>query len=74
MYGFDLIKLNRTLIGSIKLVGACQRLLGPKSDVKDHLGDLNRELREAASECQRVLKLIERDNGRLLLDQEEFKP
>lgn len=73
MHNLDLVKVNHALIVSIKLVGACRRMVGPKSDINNELIDINRELREAAAECQRVLVFMEEKRSRFLLVQDRYK-
>ena len=70
MHNLDLVKVNHALLVSIGLVGACRRMVGPNSDIKDELKDMSRELRFAAAECQRVLKFMEENRSRLLLVQD----
>ena len=67
MYDLNLTKVNKILCDSIRLVAAIRRMVGPNSDIKDELMDMNRELREAAAECQRVAKLIKEDVERPLM-------
>ena len=68
MYDLNLLAVNHALVKSIRLVRGAQRMLGPRSDVCDDLEDLERELREAAGECQRVLELVKADGDRPLLN------
>lgn len=70
MHNLDLVGVNHSLVKGIQLVAAVQRLLGPKSDVKDELMMMGREFRLAAAECQRVLKHMEENRARLLLVQD----
>lgn len=70
MYNLDLVKVNHALVKSVQLVAAVRRLLGPKSDVKEELNEMSRELRWAAAECQRMLKHIKEKGSRLLLVQD----
>ena len=49
---------------AIKLSGAVRRLIGPRGDGCNEIRDLDRELRDAAAECQRVLELVEADANR----------
>lgn len=64
MYNLDLAKVNHCLVIAIKLNAAVRRMVGPNSDIKDEIIDMDRELREAASECQRVIKCMAADKGR----------
>ncbi len=70
MYDLNLAKVNRGLTDAIKVVGAIRRMVGPNSDIKNELQDMDRELRAAAGECQRVLALIIEDQNRGLLVQD----
>ena len=67
MHNLDLVKVNKALVDSIGLLAAVRRLLGPNSDAKDELLDMNRELRLAAAECQRILDYMKEQRSRLLL-------
>ncbi len=67
MYDLNLAKGNHCLKEGIKLVGAIRRLVGPNAGITGELQDMDRELREAASECQRVLEAIGADGNRPLL-------
>ncbi|MCK5480825.1 MAG: hypothetical protein KAJ06_06750 [Gammaproteobacteria bacterium] len=73
MYKFDVEKVNHSLINAIKLVAACRRMLGPKSEAKDNLVDLNRELRESAAACQKLMEVSKADEARFLLNQEIYQ-
>ena len=64
MYDLDLEKLNRSLVKSVKLIVAVRRMLSPEDAGLVEVGDLEREIREAASECQRVLGLVDADAHR----------
>jgi len=67
MYDLKLLQVNHGLVKAIKVVAACKRMVGPKSEVWGDLLDIDREIRAAASECQRVLELAEADENRPLL-------
>ncbi len=67
MYNLDLTKVNHSLVKAIKLSAAVRRLIGPRGDGCNEIGDLDRELRGAAGECQRVLELVEADAKRPLI-------
>lgn len=67
MYNLDLKKLNSSLVKSIKLCVAVRRHLGKGAVEYSGMMDVEREIREAAAECQRVLGLVEADADRPLL-------
>lgn len=67
MYEIDLEKMNRGLVKAVKLAGAVRRMLDWKGEVRKVVVDLEREIREAAAECQRVLELAKEDKNRPLL-------
>lgn len=67
MYDLDLEKINHVLVKAIKLTVACRRMVGPTSDICPDLMNIEREIREAAAECQRVLGLAASDADRPLL-------
>lgn len=71
MYDLNLLAVNHALVKSIKMCVAVRRMLGPKSDAAGDVQDIERELREAAAECQRVLELIKVDGERPLLSGEK---
>lgn len=68
MYDLKLTDINNVLVKAIKLTVACRRMVGKGSEVYPDLMDIEREIREAAAECQRVLALGEGDNHRPLLE------
>ncbi len=68
MYDLDLKKLNGSLVKSVKLLAAVRRSFGLAWKQYPELQDLNREIREAAGECQRVLELVEADADRPLIN------
>lgn len=68
MYEIDLVKMNRGLVKAVKLVSAVRRMLDWKGEVRKVVVDLEREIREAAAECQRVLALVKEDENRPLLE------
>lgn len=67
MYELDLKKLNATLVKAIKLAVATRRVIGKDGEGYSEIQDIEREIREAAAECQRVLLLVEADGSRPLL-------
>ncbi len=67
MYDLDLEKVNHSLVEAIKLVGPVKRLIGKGMPGYETVQDIDREIREAAAECQRVLELIEADGNRPLI-------
>lgn len=67
MYDLKLGQINHSLIKALKVLVACKRMVGRRSEVWDDLVDTEREIRESAGECQRVLKLIEVDEVRPLI-------
>lgn len=67
MHNLDLVAVNHALVQSIKMLAAVRRMLGPNSDVKDEVREMDRELRLAAAECQRIIKYMAEKNSRLLL-------
>lgn len=64
MYDLKLGDINHALVKAIGIVVAARRMVGKDSEVYGDLLDIEREVREAASECQRVLKLIKADAER----------
>ena len=68
MYDIDLEKMNRGLLKAVKLVSAVRRMLDWKGEVRVVVEDLEREVRAAAAECQRVLELVEADENRPLIN------
>lgn len=68
MYDIDLEKLNRALVKSVRLCVALRRRFGEVNADKAVFMDLEREIRDAAGECQRVLGLVEADADRPLLE------
>ncbi len=69
MYEVDLMKVNCSLIKALKLTVAVRRMLGKGSSGYECIQDIEREIREAAEECQRVLGLVVADARRLLINQ-----
>jgi len=67
VYDLDLVKVNHSLVKAIKLSVATRRLIGKGLDGYKEIQDIEREIREAAGECQRVLGLIKADEKRALL-------
>ncbi len=50
---FDLIKVNRGLVKAIQLCVACRVLLNGNNLERSNILDIEREIREAAAECQK---------------------
>ncbi len=67
MYDLDLVKVNKSLVKALQLSGAVRRSLGRDAVEHSRILDLEREIREAAVECQRVLELIKADANRPLI-------
>ncbi len=67
MYDLKLGQINHALVKAIRLLVATRLLVGRKSQTYDDLMDIEREVREAAAECQRVLALIDEDAKRPLI-------
>lgn len=67
MYDIDLVKMNRGLVKAVRLVVAVRKYFGKEAADDAGCGDLEREIREAAGECQRVLGLVEADANRPLI-------
>lgn len=67
MYDLDLKKVNGSLVKAIKLSYAVRRMIGKGMSGYETMLDIEREIREAAEECQRVLGLIEADANRPLI-------
>jgi len=67
MYDIDLEKLNRGLVKSVRMCVAIRRHFGNEAAKFAEFGDLEREIREAAGECQRVLELQKADADRPLI-------
>ena len=67
MYDLDLVKINRSLVKSIRILGAVRRMVGKGGEGYSELQDVEREIREGAAECQRVLVLIKEDVNRPLI-------
>ena len=67
MYDLDLEKVNKSLVKSVRLCVALRRFFGKDGAEHCEFMDLEREIREAAGECQRVLELIKADAERPLL-------
>ena len=66
MYDLDLVKVNHSLVKALKLAVATRRLIGKAGEGYSGIQDIEREIREAAAECQRVLGLVEADADRPL--------
>lgn len=67
MYELDLKKVNGSLVEAIKLAVAIRRMIGKDGEGYSGIQDIEREMREAAAECQRVLELVEADENRPLI-------
>lgn len=68
MYDLNLLAVNGALVTAIKLSVAARRVIGKAGEGYDAIMDIEREIREAAAECQRVLGLIKSDGNRPLID------
>lgn len=68
MYDLDLKKVNRAMVKAVKLAVAGRRLVGCGGEGYVEVMDVEREFREAAAECQRVLELVEADADRPLIE------
>ncbi len=68
MYELDLEKMNKVLVKAIGLAVATRRVIGKDAEGYSGIQDIEREIREAAGECQRVLDLVEADANRPLLN------
>ncbi len=66
IYELDLVKVNRSMVNAVKLCVAVRRSLGKDAVEYSYIQDLEREVRAAAAECQRVLELVEADENRPL--------
>ena len=73
MYELDLVKVNRALVKAVKLAVATRRVIGKDNEAYSGIQDIEREVREAAGECQRVLELFEADANRPLLGGQESR-
>lgn len=67
MYELDVVKVNRSLVKALKLTYACRLLVTKGGDGYEGLLDIEREIREAATECQRVLEEVKADAARPLI-------
>lgn len=67
MYELDLVKLNGSLVKAVRLCVAIRQFFGKEAVEHAHFMDLEREIRDAAAECQRVLALVEADENRPLI-------
>lgn len=67
MYNIDLVKLNKVLVKSVRLCVAIRKHFG--QDAADHAQfmDLEREIRDAAAECQAALALAQADANKPLI-------
>ncbi len=68
MYNVNVLMVNRALIKAMLLNAACRRMVGRKGEVYEDLVNMEREIREAAEECQRVIRLIKADGNRRVLE------
>lgn len=66
MYDLKLGEVNHALVKGIQIIVAARWMVGKDSEVYEDLQDIEREIRQAAGECQRVLALIEADGNRPL--------
>ncbi|KKN03861.1 hypothetical protein LCGC14_1103380 [marine sediment metagenome] len=66
MYNVNVLMVNRALIKAMLLNAACRRMVGKKAEVYEDLVNMESEMREAAQECQRVIKLIKEDGNKPL--------
>lgn len=69
MYDLDLDRVNRSLVLALKLAVSTRRMIGKGSPGYEAVMGIEREIREAAGECQRVLGLVEADADRPLINQ-----
>jgi len=67
MYELDLVKLNGSLVKAVRWCVAIRRFFGKEAVEHAHFMDLEREIREAAAECQRVIELVKTDANRPLI-------
>lgn len=67
MYELDLVKVNRSMVKSVRLIVAVGRMVPKDDELRVMIKDLEREMREAAAECQRVLALVEAEGKRPLI-------
>ncbi len=67
MYDLKLLMINRSLVKAVGILVAARRMVGKDSEVYEDLQNIEREVRDAAGECQRVLKLIKADGERSLI-------
>lgn len=67
MYNLDVVKLNCSLIKSIKILVATKRMIGKGEEGYSALQDIERELRDAVGECQRVIIAMNADAYRPLI-------
>lgn len=67
MYDLKVGEINHALVKSIGITVAARRMVGKDSEVYEDLQNLEREVRGAAAECQRVLALIDADGKRPLI-------
>lgn len=68
MYDLDVEKVNSTLVKALKLAVGARRLIGKSGAGYSEIQDIEREIREAAAECQRVLGLVAADAERPLIN------
>jgi len=67
VYDIDLEKMNRGLVKAVRLVAMVRKYFGKEAADDAGCLDLEREIREAAAECQRVLGLVKEDDSRPLV-------
>ncbi len=68
MYELDLVKINRSMVKAVRLCVAIRRFFGKDAVHHAEFMELERGIREAAAECQRVLELVEADENRPLIN------
>lgn len=67
MYDLDLEMVNKSLVKAVRLCVALRRFFGKEAAQHSEFMDLEREIRDAAAECQRVLGLVKADADRPLI-------
>ena len=67
MYDFDIVKVNKGLVVSIKLAVGVRRMLGKDGPGYEEVLEIERVMREGAEECQRVIECIKADGDRPLI-------
>lgn len=64
MYDLNVLAVNAALVKGIQLCGAARRMVGKGHSGYEEIMDVEREIREAAAECQRVIELAIADADR----------